>query len=254
MRIFSRRSSSLLRGACLGALLTLLPGSAVAPAAAQVAGPDEVRQIVTFSFLPGRSADGVRVFRDEALPLYEANPAMRSFRGFREVESPVPLDLVVVSSFEGMAGMDASNEALGALAADRGTSIGAIYGEISSMASGHTDQFAVMIPGIGRGDPASTPLTAVIWYQIDPAFAADFETALIRLAAYEVADEIPSATGRMLLSDGWDFVRFLGFESLEAYERYWTTITAARDYGILAGATRRRREAILSRIPELDVR
>jgi hypothetical protein len=247
----SRRRPSLLAGAGLGALLAAGAG---APASSQVAGPDEVRQIVTFSFLPGRSGDALRVFREEALPLYEANPAMRSFRGFREVESPLPLDLVVVSSFEGMEGMDASNEALGALAAERGSSLGAIYGEISSMASGHTDQFAVMIPGLGRGDPASTPLTAVIWYQIDPAGAADFETALIRMAAYEASDDIPSATGRMLLSDGWDVVRFLGFESLAAYQRYWTTIRAARDYGLLAGATLRRREVILSRIPELDVR
>jgi hypothetical protein len=230
-----------------------LGGSAVS-ASAQEAGPDEVRQIVTFSFEPGRTADGVRLFVEKALPLYEANPAMRSFRGLREVESSIPLDLVVVSSFEGMAGMDESNETLGRLAVERGTTIGGIYGEISAISREHTDQFAEMVLGMGRGDPSSTPLTAVIWYQVDPRSVDAFETALIRLAAFEHDDEIPSATGRMLLSDGWDYIRFLGFESLGAYETYWKTITAARDYGVLAGATLRRREVILSRIPELDVR
>lgn len=234
-------------------LLAALAG-APGPAWSQEAGRDEVRQIVTFSFQPGRTADGVRVFREKALPLYEANSAMRSFRGFREAESPVPLDLVVVSSFDGMAGMDESNEALRRLAEERGTTIGAIYGEISALTSQHTDQFAEMIPGMGRGDPASSPLTAVIWYQIHPDRLDTFETALIRLAAFEFGDRIPSATGRMLLSDGWDYVRFLGFESLGDYQTYWKTITAARDYGILAGATVRRREVLLSRIPELDVR
>lgn len=244
-----------LRAAVVSAtvLLVALGGRAV-PVCSQEAGPDEVRQIVTFSFLPGRSADGVRLFREKALPLYEANPAMRSFRGFREVESPVPLDLVVVSSFEGMGGMDESNAALRRLAAERETTIGGIYGEISAIASEHTDQFAEMVPGMGRGDPASTALTAVIWYQVHPDSAAVFETALIRLAAFEYDDEIPSATGRMLLSDGWDYVRFLGFESLGAYQTYWQTVTAARDYGLLAGSTLRRREVILSRIPDLDVR
>lgn len=226
----------------------------VAPAGAQLRGGDEVRQIVTFSFLPGRSAEAVGIFRDEALPLYRENPAMRSFRGFREVESPIPLDLVVVSSFQGMEGMDLSNEALGQLAADRGTSVGAIYGRISALAATHTDQFAEMIPNLGRGDPTATRLTAVVWYQIDHTVLSDFETALIRLAAFENDDDIPSATGRMLLSDGWDYVRFLGFESLAAYQDYWTTIRAARDYEILAGATVRRREMILARVPELDVR
>ena len=245
------RPGALLRTA---ALVLITAGGTPLATAAQVAGVDEVRQIITFSFLPGRSAEATGIFRDQALPLYRDNEAMRSFRGFREVESPIPLDLVVVSSFEGMAGMDASNEALGELAAERGTSVGEIYGGISALASSHTDQFAEIIPNLGRGDPASTPLTALVWYQIQPDSVETFETALIRLAAFEADDEIPSATGRMLLSDGWDYVRFLGFESLGAYQDYWTTIQAARDYGLLAGATVRRREVILTRVPELDVR
>ncbi len=37
---------------------------------------------------------------------------MLRFRGFREAERPEPLDLIVVSTFRGMAGMDVSNRTL----------------------------------------------------------------------------------------------------------------------------------------------
>lgn len=245
---------ALLRSIVSAAALAAVAFGTSTAADAQIAGVDEVRQIVTFSFLPGRSAEAVGIFRDQALPLYRGNEAMRSFRGFREVESPIPLDLVVVSSFEGMAGMDDSNDALRELAAERGSSVGEIYGGISALSASHTDQFAEIMPNLGEGDPSSAPLTAMVWYQIQPDSLETFETALIRLAAFEADDEIPSTTGRMLLSDGWDYVRFLGFQSLGEYQDYWMTIRAARDYGLLAGSTLRRREVILSRVPELDVR
>lgn len=41
-------------------------------------------------------------FRDHAIPLYRRDEAMLSFRAFREIESPVALDLIVVSAFRGM--------------------------------------------------------------------------------------------------------------------------------------------------------
>ena len=55
-----------------------------------------------------KTAEAIALFRDRALPLYERNEPMLSFRGLREVESPEPLDLIVVSAFRGMAGMDES--------------------------------------------------------------------------------------------------------------------------------------------------
>jgi len=79
---------------------------------AQVPVELEVRQIVTFSFLPGKSADAISIYRDQVTPLYEKVEAMLSFRGFREIESPVPFDLIAVSAFDGMAGMDDSNAML----------------------------------------------------------------------------------------------------------------------------------------------
>ncbi len=96
-------------------------------------GVSEVRQVVTFRFLPGKSADAIGIFRAEAIPLYQANEPMLRFRAYREVESPEPLDLVVVSSFRGLAGMDGSNRVLAEEAARRGTRVGEIYGRISDV-------------------------------------------------------------------------------------------------------------------------
>lgn len=133
----------------------LLTSLILADFSAQLPVESEVRQIVTFSFPPGKSGEALAVFRDVAIPLYERDDAMLSFRGFREVESPIALDLIVVSSFAGMSGMDESNSMLGTLAAEAGTSIGAIYGRIGALSSRHTDEFVEMLPALGNGDPNS---------------------------------------------------------------------------------------------------
>ncbi len=62
----------------------------------------EVRQLVTFKFSPGKSREAVALFRDEALPLYEATAPMLRFRGFREVSQAFwsELDEVITQSKE----------------------------------------------------------------------------------------------------------------------------------------------------------
>ena len=111
-----RRATVRRRFGTAGVVAAALTCAPAAPLSAQLPFEGEVRQLVTFRFLPGRSADALRVYTEEALPLYRAGTEMRSFRGLREVESPVPLDLVVVSSFDGMGGMDRSNRELRTLA------------------------------------------------------------------------------------------------------------------------------------------
>ena len=225
------------------------------PLDAQVPFEGEVRQLVTFRFQPGRSAEAVELYRAQALPLYERDSAMRSFRAFREVESPVPLDLVVVSSFDGMGGMDASNAELRGLAAEAGTSIGAIYGGIGGLSEGHHDQFIEMLPELGDGDPASSRLVAFIWYRVLPGEASSFERTLRRiLAPLERESGTPSSTGRFLVADGWDYLRIVGFDSLAAYQEYWRTIAGADGLAYLEGITSRRREVLLAPMPELAVR
>jgi hypothetical protein len=241
---------------CLSTLVVL--ASIVVPVAdlaAQEPVDSEVRQIVTFSFLPGKSAEVLAVFRDQAIPLYEDNEPMLSFRGYREVESPIPLDLIVVSAFAGMAGMDESNAALSRLAAEAGSSMGAIYGGISALSSGHTDQFVEMLPGLGTGDASSRRLTAFVWYRIVPGQAYAFENALeAAIVPREKAAGVASATGRFLVSDGWDYLRFLAFDSLADYQDYWERIGAEAGYARIDGLTAERREVIVAPVSELSVR
>ena len=127
------------------AFLCVCAGAVVA----QVPFESEVRQIVTFSFVPGGSALAVNTFREQAIPRYEGDEAMISFRAFREVESPISLDLIVVSAFHGMAGMDRSNSRL------RESGIGTFYAQIGPLILGHTDEFVEMLPSLGFADPSS---------------------------------------------------------------------------------------------------
>lgn len=214
----------------------------------------EVRQIVTFSFLPGASGDALEAYRELAIPLYEEDDAMLSFRGFREVESPVPLDLIVVSAFLGMSGMDRSNAALRDIAADAGTSIGAVYGRIGSLSSGHTDQFVEMLPTLGSGDPSAARLTAFVWYRVLPGEGAMFEDAMGALLGSDGGLSTPSATGRFLVSDGWHYLRILGFDSLAGYQEYRTWNAGLPAQARIERLTVTRRDVIVANVPELSVR
>lgn len=73
---------------------------AVQDAAQEAPALPEVRQLVTFQFQPGKTGEALSIFKEQALPLYEANEAMLFFRGFLEMESPEPLDLIVVKRKE----------------------------------------------------------------------------------------------------------------------------------------------------------
>jgi hypothetical protein len=222
---------------------------------AQTPVESEVRQIVTFTFLPGKSDEALDLYRERAIPLYRDNAALLSVRGFREVESPVPLDLMVVSAFRGMAGMDQANAATRALATEKGTSIGALYGAISALSAGHSDQFVQMLPSLGGGDSSSDRLTAMVWYQVVPGRSAEFEEVLgDAVAPWERASGIPSATGRFLISDGWHYLRMLAFDSLGAYQEYWMRLESEVGITPLDRLTVRRREVLVASARDLAVR
>ena len=254
MSVLARSGTTRGYGGALLAVLLLAAGIG-APLAAQEPVDAEVRQIVTFAFLPGKSADALAVFRDRAVPLYANNTPMLSFRGFREVESPRALDLIVVSAFAGMQGMDESNATLRRLAAEAGSSMGEIYGDISALSSGHTDEFVEMFPALGTGDASSKRLTAFVWYRVVPGQAYAFESALeTAIVPWERSAGVASATGRFLVSDGWDYLRFLAFESLAEYQDYWARVGLEAGYARISGLTAERREVIVAPVQELSVR
>jgi hypothetical protein len=231
----------------------------------------EVLQLVTFSFRPGKMSEAIAVFRERALPLYDQDAAMLSFRGLREVESPEPLDLIVISRFRGMAGMDESNEALRTVSAPAPSGsagspesssedsptlgIGAFYGAIVPLIASHHDQFVELFPGLANGDPTSKRLVALVSYQLLPGEGPAFESALERaILPWERAAGVSSSTGRFLISDGWHYLRILGFDSLGDFQDYWSRLNTEADYSVIDGITTRRKEIVVAAVPELSVR
>ena len=232
----------------------LPPWVSAEPVYAQTPVEGEVRQLVTFRFLPGRAGEGLEVLRERAVPFYERDEAMLSFRAFREIESSVPLDLIVVRGFRGMRGMDASGERLRELAAEKGTSMGAFYERMGAILAAHTDEFVEMLPDLGAGDPSASPRTALVWYRVAPGGRAAFERAVAELAAWETDRGLASSTGRFLLSGGWHYLRFLGFDALGDYQEYWSAVASAPAHDRVEELTVVRREVIVSSVPDLAIR
>lgn len=239
--------------ACV-ALAGAIPPALPTPLVAQDVFPGEVRQLVTFRFVPGGAAEARTIFRERALPLYELDTAMRSFRAFREVESSIPLDLVVVSSFDGMSGMDEHNALVSGLPGPDGLGIGGFYGAIGDLIAAHDDQFVEMLPALSTGDPGSRGRVALVWYRLLPGETERFEQTLAdELVPWERSRGIASATGRFLLSDGWHYLRMVGLDSLGDYQDYWREAEGA-GHAAVDDITTARREVILAPVPELSVR
>lgn len=239
-------------GCLLAAVLSIVSAG---PAAAQLPIEGEVRQIVAFTLQPGAAGAVRTLYRDEVIPLYAADPALRSLRIFAEAESPVPVDLVVVRAFEGMAGMDASGAALRRLAEGAGTSVGALYGRIAALATGHADEFVRMLPELGHGDPAGARLTAFVRYRIAPGQGDAFEAALAGpVLELERTHGWGSSTARYLLGDGWSLLRMVGVDSLAGYQAHVEAVEAILARRGLAGAVVRRSDQLLVALPELEIR
>lgn len=220
-----------------------------------------VIQIVTFRFESGQSGAALRIFEEQALPLYRQNSAMLEFRAYREVESPDPLDLVVISRFEGMAGMDRSNEQLRLLAASAGTSIGVIYGGISEYALGHTDEFVEIGSDATLASMDAERLVVLEYLELEgsesvPTVASAPTAAAAGADAVALPTGLPGLSGGvggpMVIADGWSHFRMYGVASLGTAQRVshlpvMATIDGSRP------VTRRKR-LVLARVDALSVR
>ena len=245
------------RGGLARALLLLsvaMPSVPSDPVEAQAPVEGEVRQFVSFTFQPGRMGDAVALYRDEVVPLYEQDSHLLSFRAFREAESPAPVDLVVVRAFRGMAGMDASGGDLRAAAERAGTSVGALYGRIAALSTGHTDEFVAMVPAWGSGDPTASRLTAFVRLRLAPGKRDEAEAALAELGGWEREQGIAVAAGRFILSDGWEVMRLVGFDDLADYESWLRASSETSAGERLRVGTVERSTALLGAVPELAIR
>lgn len=249
------------RVALLAVALLVLPwtGARVPRAAQLPAEAREVRQLVTFRFLPGQTRAALDLYRGFLVPIYREIEPMRTVRVFSEVESPEPLDLMVVTHYADMAGMDRANRLLRQLPGDR-PPIGELYRQVADLSLGHHDQFVEVLspPAI-----AATPdglLDVLEFLRVSAGAGAAFERQMLAVM-HPWEQETPvrdilvrSETARFLVADGWDYLRTYTVRDLAAWQAY----TAARARHPAAFATNRvveaRKTLILREIPDLRVR
>ena len=213
--------------------------------------------MVTFHFLPGKSAEAMRILQEEALPLYRLDRPLLRFRAYREVESPEPLDLVVVSSFEGLAGMDESNRALADEAQKNGTSVRALYERIGDLTQSHRDELAELDPSLAWGEVDEAKLQ--VWISIRPVPGGlDGYRTLLRdeLVPWERKSETitGSETGIYLLSSGYRILRVVGIDDLDAWHRYQSESRKTTSFRKADQLTAEEREIVLAPQRELAVR
>ena len=215
----------------------------------------EVRQIVTFQFLPGRAEEAFRIYEQQLRPIYHEIPELLRFRGYQEAESPEPLDLIVVSSYRGMAGMDRANEGL-RRPPPSGPSALSLYGTLSAMTARHHDQFVEMLAN--QSDSATGGRLVVFDYlRLAPGAGAAFEGLLTsRVRPFEKAGQLAlwSETGRLLVSDGWDYLRIFGVGSLGDWHRYLTAMGEAPFHGELGSLVAARKTILVRQAPKMAVR
>lgn len=234
--------------------------TAAAPVAArQPAESREVRQLVTFRWLPGQSRAARDIYRRQLTPIYREIEAMRHVRAFAEVESPEPLDLMVVTHYADLAAMDRANLELLRPVAER-PPVPMLYDRLANMSLGHHDQFVeVLSPPAFAPTPDGT-LDVLEFVRVEPGFAESFEQqVLTTVHGWEQQDDmrdivLRSETARFLVADGWDYLRTYAIRNLAAWQAY----AAARGRHPAAIAVNRmvaaRKTLILREIDELRVR
>jgi hypothetical protein len=229
---------------------------ATAPAGAQaVAAPPEVRQLVTFLFQLGRATEATTVYERSLLPIYRDMTELRRFRAFREAESPDPLDLVIVSSYAGMEGMERASPGLRRAGGDGRTAL-QWYGVLAAMSQQHRDEFVEMLPGLTDIPHDTSGLIAFEYLQVIPGGAAEFERAIRsergRVARGPHAAVKWSETGRFLVADRWTHLRTHGLHGLSDWERYLERRRreAPESERLVAG----RKVLLLRAVPSLAIR
>lgn len=245
-------------------VLTALAASAVGLAGPRLAAQPpaesrEVRQLVTFRFLPGQTRAALDVYRTGILPVYRGVEAMRTVRLLGEVESPEPLDLVVVTHYADMAGMDRANQALRSLPPD-GPTIGQLYQQVGDLSLGHHDQFVEVIsPPV----PAAVPdglLEVLEFVRVSAGTHGAFERQILQFAHQWEQDPairslVPrTETARFLVADGWDYLRTYAVRDLAAWQAY---STARARHPAMYAASRlvaQRKTVILRELADMRVR
>lgn len=217
----------------LGVLTAVAALGATAPATtALTAQPSadsrEIRQLVTFRFLPGQTQAAMDIYRGQVLPLYRETEAMRTVRFLAEAESPEPLDLMVVTHYADMAAMDRANRALSERPPDGGPSVGLLYRQIGDLSLGHTDQFVEVLSTVGPAPPPDKVLDVLEFIRVTPGTGPGFERQVLGVVHPWEQDTpirdivLRSETARFLVADSWDYLRTYTIRDLASWQAYTT--------------------------------
>ena len=185
----------------------------------------EVRQLVTFRFLPGQAGAALDLYRVHLMPLYREIEAMRHVRAFGEVESPEPLDLMVVTHYSDMAAMDRANQDLRRSSADRPPVV-ELYRQLVDLSLGHHDQLVEVISAPSIAATPDATLEVLEFLSLAPGSSGPFERLVLGTVhpweqQVELRDIIVrSETARMLVADGWDYLRTYAVRDLAAWQAY----------------------------------
>lgn len=209
------------------ALLAAVAAPAGHPLAAQPPlEAREVRQLVTFRFLPGQLPAALEIYRAQVAPLYRETEAMRMVRFLGEAESPEPLDLMVVTHFADMAGMYRANRQLADRPPDGGPSIGLLYRQLADLSLGHSDQFVELVSAPNVAPVPDRTLDVLEFIRVSPGSGPAFERQVLT-AIHAWEQEAPvrelvvrSETARFLVADSWDYLRAYAIRDLASWQAY----------------------------------
>ena len=124
------------------------------------------------------------------------------------------------------------------------------------MTTGHHDQFVEVVASLSDSAGPS-PLTVLEYLRLAPRGVEGFERLLSqRVRGFEQVRKLVlwSETGRMLVSDGWDYLRIFGVRSLGDWHRYQLELRAAPFHDDLQGRIAARKTIIVRELPDLAVR
>ena len=185
----------------------------------------EVRQLVTFRFLPGQTPAALEIYGTHLTPIYREVEAMRTVRAFGEAESPEPLDLMVVTHYADLAAMDRANRDLRRPWPDHPPVV-ELYRQLSDLSLGHTDQLLEVISPPSIAAAPDGMLEVLEFLRLTPGSAGAFERFVLSAVhpweqQTEMRDIVArSETARFLVADGWDYLRTYAVRDLAAWQAY----------------------------------
>lgn len=156
-----------------------------------------------------------------------------------------------------MAGMDASNRWHRENGAKTGKGVGPLYGRLSDLSVAHDDQFIEILPSLTIAATAMPALAVFEWIRVAPGGRGRYQQILEENAVPWERDQPiikGSRTGRVLVGDGWDYGRLVGFESLADFHAARSRVRAQPFFGELDALVAARRTIVVSGVPELSIR